>query len=413
MVEAQAVPAAPAVPALPSAPATPRPTRTEDARLRVRDWLARTGRDGVVLGTPGGVAWITGGMNLPIDRTAGTDLVWAVVTAGSAALITTDIEADRIRDEMQPAAAGFDLLAVPWWRPEAFAAAALDLVDGATDRLATDVDLGDPGTGVSLVTDELVALRLPLGAAEQDLIRALGFDAADALQRALGNWRPGDTDHHVAAEVAAVLESRGADAPVLIVGGDDRLLRYRHPLAVGAPMHRLAMAVVVARRSGLHVAATRFASAGAVPEAMTQSLVDAEHVDAAVLSACVPGATYGGVLTALARGYADVGQPEAWREHYQGGPIGYAQREFELAPGQSDSRWWATRLAAGHAVAWNPSLAGGGKHEDTYLVSASGLEPLTAAPGWPAMSAGASSPITRRPAVLDIDSGAAALGRTP
>ena len=51
----------------------------------------------------------------------------------------------------------------------------------------------------------------------------------------------------------------GADAPVLIVGGDDRVRRYRHPMAVGAPVRQLAMAVVVARRGGLHAAATRFA----------------------------------------------------------------------------------------------------------------------------------------------------------
>ena len=59
-----------------------------------------------------------------------------------------------------------------------------------------------------------------------------------------------------------VAEGGGADAPVLIVGGDDRLRRYRHPMAAGAPARELVMAVVVARRAGLHAAATRFACAG-------------------------------------------------------------------------------------------------------------------------------------------------------
>ena len=62
----------------------------------------------------------------------------------------------------------------------------------------------------------------------------------------------------------ADLEAAGADTPCLIVGGDERVERFRHPLQVGAPVTRLAMAVVVARRGGLHAAATRMASNGPI-----------------------------------------------------------------------------------------------------------------------------------------------------
>src|SRR5579859_6375831 len=72
------------------------------------------------------------------------------------------------------------------------------------------------------------------------------------------------SDLDIQARCAALIESAGADAPVLIVGGDDRVRAYRHPMAVGAPVADLAMVVVVARRAGLHVALTRFATAGRV-----------------------------------------------------------------------------------------------------------------------------------------------------
>src|SRR5947207_432923 len=84
---------------------------------------------------------------------------------------------------------------------------------------------------------------------------------AEALDQALSAWSPGERDWDSQARVAAALEGSGADAPFLIVGGDDRVRRYRHPMAAGAPVRHLAMAVVVARRGGLHAAATRFASA--------------------------------------------------------------------------------------------------------------------------------------------------------
>ncbi len=56
---------------------------------------------------PAAVAWACGGVAPPVDRTAAVDLVWAVFTPAGAALITTNVEADRIRDEYGPAAHGF------------------------------------------------------------------------------------------------------------------------------------------------------------------------------------------------------------------------------------------------------------------------------------------------------------------
>ena len=51
-----------------------------------------------------------------------------------------------------------------------------------------------------------------------------------------------------------------------------------------------------------------------------------------MLAASTAGTTYGDVLQVCDRAYAAAGHPQAWREHYQGGPIGYRQREFEIAP---------------------------------------------------------------------------------
>jgi antitoxin VapB len=170
---------------------------------------------------------------------------------------------------------------------------------------------------------------------------------------------------------------------VLLVGGDDRLRTYRHPVAVGEALHRTVMAVLVAARHGQHVALTRYASAVPVDEDLAGGLAAARRIHRRVLAACRPGADVGGVVTELADGYADAGADGAWQQHYQGGPIGYAQREFEIAPGQTTSPWWSTVLPAGAAVAWNPSLPGGAKDEDTYLVRDGDPELITTTADWP------------------------------
>jgi Xaa-Pro dipeptidase len=358
--------------------------RAAAARQRIEAWLAdsRAGsRRGLVLTGPAAVAWACGGVAPPVDRTAATDLVWAVFTARGAWLVTTNVEAPRILAEYDPAAHGFVGLAeVPWYCQEDFAIAAAEFAGLDAADLASD---GCPAFGAD-ASDDLIALRLALSDAEREDLADLGADAAGALQASLAQWRPGERDLDIQARCAGYLEEAGADAPVLIVGGDDRLEQYRHPMAIGQPVRRLVMAVTVARRDGLHVALTRFASAGPPEPGYVALRRRVLAIDDAVLEACTPRATYGTVLESLAGAYAANGANGGWMGHYQGGPIGYAQREFEIAPGQHESRWYGERLAAGHAIAWNPSLPGGAKSEDTYLVTAgSGLRLMTGAPGWP------------------------------
>jgi Xaa-Pro aminopeptidase len=378
--------------------------RADAARDRLAGWLAAPGAPaGVVLTRPAAVAWATGGIAPPVDRSADVDLVWAVITPAGAGLITTEVEADRIAEEYQPARHGFmELAAVPWYRPEEFARAAQELAGAPASRLAAD---GHPAFGVD-ASGDLIGLRLALSSPEREDLRALGADAAVALEDALLSWAPGERDLDVQARVAASLEGGGADAPVLIVGGDDRVRRYRHPMAAGAPARQLVMAVVVARRAGLHAAATRFACAGPVPPELRALRARVGRIERDTLAASRPGSSYGQALSALDEAYAREGVAGGWAGHYQGGPIGFAQREFEIAPCQRDSRWYRARIEAGHAVAWNPSLPGGAKAEDTYLVRADGIERVTTGragptgPAWPVDDG--DDVVPPRPAVLEV-----------
>ncbi len=357
----------------------------------VRGLLERRTLRAVVLDAPGPVAWLTGGVTNRIEPGSPVSPLWLVVTPTAAAAITTNVERPRLEAESGLAALGIELHEVVWFDEEAFERLAVELAGAPRARIG--------GLGVD-VNDDLTELRLALLPPEQARLSALGADAAHALEDALEAWTPGERDVDVQAKVAAGLERAGAFGACLIVGGDERVERFRHPLAVGAPMFRLVMAVVVAERHGLHGAATRFACAGRLADRVRHARAAVVAVEEAILRACAPGATYGDALRALDRAYGDVGHPDAWVEHYQGGPIGYRQREFEIVPTQTENRWFATAIESGHAVAWNPSVAGGGKVEDTYLVGEAGLRRLTDTGGWPLDDG--------RPGVLDVTTGDAA-----
>jgi antitoxin VapB len=363
---------------------------------RLRSWLAEQQLAGLVLLGSDAIAWLTGGLTCAIERGAPTAPLRVVLTPERCVALTTNVEQPRLAAEAELDSLGIELEAAPWYDELELRRRTLALAGASTSQLACDRDtsLG------RACEEELIELRLALSRREREALAALGSDTASALEGALRAWRPGQRDFELQARVERELERRGAFAPCLIVGGDERVERYRHPLASGAVMERIVMAVAVAERGGLHVAATRFVSEGRLSEAQRRVHRDARSVEEEMLAACVPGATYGEVMLACARGYRDVGQPEAWREHYQGGPIAYRQREFELVPTQRSSRWFDTPLTLGHAVAWNPSLAGGGKVEDTYLLEQEGLRRLTDSGSWPLLGG--------RPAVLDRLTGEAA-----
>ena len=365
-----------------------------EAIARVRALIDRDGLAGMVLTTPGAVAWATAGINTPIDRSAGTDTIWVAIGPASTALITTNVEQPRLAVDL-----AFDqecaLMDAPWWDGDAMVRAAATAIGADPVRIGSD---GHPGFGhdatVSLTID-----RLALTSRQQQCMDDLACESAHVVESALRSWRPGETDHAIAARIAEGVERFGGQGPVLLVGGDDRVLRFRHPVAVGAPVNRLVMAVLVASRGGQHVALTRFASVGRVDINLADRLRVTQDIQADVVTACTPGSTVGAVMTTLADSYDRHGRGGAWREHYQGGPIGYAQREFEIAPVQTSSAWWDVTLPVGCAVAFNPSVAGGAKDEDTFLMTDDGPRWITRTESWPTTSHTGFP----RPAVLDIE----------
>jgi Xaa-Pro dipeptidase len=351
--------------------------RSAAARPRGTELRAQYSERPLLLTTPGAVNWITGGLSDAVDITSPSDPVWFIESKRGRALITSEIEAPRLAGDFDLDALGWELLTVAWFDGDAPLRAVTSFAGLSADWLLTD----RPDLGLN-VLDEIIAARMVLSEPERSDLRSLGALAAFALESALDEWQPGSsTDFDIAALVSANLERYGAHAVCLIVGGDDRLRNFRHPLAIGATLHEAVMAVVVARRGGLHVAATRTAVASA-SDPILERTAQLDTVHAEVLHATRPGSTWGDAVEALVKGYENIGEPGAWREHFQGGPIAFEQREFELAPGHNGSPFWDLDCHADTAVAWNPSLRGGAKIEETYLVSSGQPELLTTCGGW-------------------------------
>jgi hypothetical protein len=176
----------------------------------------------------------------------------------------------------------------------------------------------------------------------------------------------------------------------MLVAGEERLPLHRHPLPTAAPLGARAMLVVCGRRHGLVSAVTRMRAFTPLSAGARATYAGLLAVEAAYLDATRAGARIGDIVAAGVAAYAEHGFPaDEWHAHHQGGPIGYATRDYLASP--------ATDLAAGdrQAFAWNPS-GRGFKVEDTVLATTAGPEILSPDPDWPALEAGG----RQRPDVL-------------
>ena len=115
-------------------------------------------------------------------------------------------------------------------------------------------------------------------------------------------------------------------------------------------------------------------------------------MEAALIGATRPGRSWADALAAGQAAYRDAGFDGEWREHVQGGPVGYLSREFDVVPGSPDG---ARLITIGSAFAWNPTVRGA-KSEDTFVISGDGpAVALTNTADWQAVPGQVS-----RPAIL-------------
>jgi antitoxin VapB len=153
---------------------------------------------------------------------------------------------------------------------------------------------------------------------------------------------------------------------VALAAADERIARFRHPVAGDRPVRQRLMVVVCAERYGLYANLTRiieFTSPSAElahRQALCETILRRMREEATR-----PGHTLADAFAACQRFYTEAGYPDEWRLHHQGGLSGYASREVVATPTTHQP------IQVGQAFAWNPSLTGA-KAEETFILTEQG-----------------------------------------
>ena len=329
---------------------------------RLHELMERRAVDAVVLRRPANFAWYTGGADSKVDHVASEGVADLIVRANSELVLTSTIEAPRMRAEQTPE---LEVVEYPWHLDRD--AALRELVGDA--RVGSDLGL----TGTIDLSDDIARIRRTLDADAIESLRAVGADASAAMAEAAAAVEPGMTEHEAAAVLAAACRRRGLTATVLLAAADDRIALHRHPVPVGARIARRAMLVASAERGGLYANLTQILEFEEPDAELARRLGACEEILARMRDeATKPGRTVAEAFADCQRFNAEAGFPDEWRLHHQGGLTGYGSREL-IATSRTDYL-----IEPGQAFAWNPSIRGA-KAEHTFVLTETGPEVVAGA----------------------------------
>jgi len=342
-----------------------------DARLkqeRIHAFLDREGLDALVIGRQDNFAWITAGGDSRVITTSEMGFAYLVLTPNRHWLVSHSMDGQRFMDE-QVAGQGYDL-ATLFWHQGSPQDKILELTRGM--KVGTDFPL----PGARHYGPEIVDLHYPLSDLDLERCRWIGQTANHILGEVAQDLEPGISEQQVAATLLHRYAQEALTIDVLIVGFDDRIRRYRHPMPTENTLQRYALLHPAARRWGLHANVTRLVHWGAPPSDIRRAIDGVATIGGHVASLLAPGVLFADILTEEIRLYRKLGYSGEWMYHFQGGITGYTLADPTRCRDQE------AHVVERQAYDYFITITGA-KFEELMLLTKKGVEIASLGPGWP------------------------------
>lgn len=342
----------------------------EGKYAKVGEWLRAQGLSAVLVRRSENVAWLTGGaVEMRVVIPAETGVGALLFTAeGKRYYLAPKNEGPRLHEE-EFSALDYEPILCPWYDNQLLA----EVKRLGGEKVGTDSPAED------FTPVDFVPLRASLTEPEIVRYRWLSQQTAISTAAVLGVLTPGVTEFDMESRLSGMLLAKAILPTVLLMGVDDRIYKFKHAVARGAVLQKYGMLNLCSRRWGLVVSITRFVHFGAPTSELQDRFAAAAAANAALLDATREGATGAHLFSAVKESYAKSGFAGEEELHHQGGPTGYAGREWIATPNGQQ------KVVNNQAFAWNPSVKGG-KVEDTVLLRNGKIEVMTGTPSLPVVT---------------------------
>jgi Xaa-Pro dipeptidase len=363
------------------------PQEVTEKKRRVRELMTKLDLDAIVLKRQSNYSWLTcGGMNL-VGIATEMGAVSLVLTHDAEYAICNNIEAPRVEKEEKLEEQGYQIRTFEWYGDQE-----RKIVADIARRGKAGSDCGLPGT--IDISNDFNHLRYSLTPWEVERYRELGHLTSKAIEEITAAIEPGDRECAIVGRLVAKLWENRIDYITTFCAADERISAFRHPLATEKEVKKRAMLCVNSRKWGLIVSITRFAQFGKVSSDLDRLYKANVYIDCVLMANTLPGRSVAEVFRKGVEAYAEMGYPEEYKLHHQGGAIGYVGRDYRANFESKEV------VQENQAFVWNPSITGS-KSEDLMLATTRGPVLLSKPVTFPTLEMKVGGYVFQRPAILE------------
>jgi Xaa-Pro dipeptidase len=356
-------------------------------KQRVRRLMETLQLDGILLRKQCNFSWLTaGGLNL-VGIATEMGVASLLLTPDREYVLCNTIEAPRMEQEEQLPQQGYEIQSYPWYEDQE-----AQLVEQLTHNGRVGCDSPFPGT--EPIANDLNPLRYSLTSWEVERYKELGYLTSKAAEETAQTIAPGDKECEIIGRLAERLWVNRLDYITTFCAADDRIARFRHPIATEKKIEKRAMLCVNGRKWGLIISLTRFVQFGKVPADLQKKYADNVYIDNLLMAHTIPGKPAIEAFNKAIDAYKELGYAGEYELHHQGGSIGYVGRDYKV-------NFTTTEIIQeNQAFSWNPSITGS-KSEDVMLATSQGPVLLSKPVIYPTMTSEVGGYTFVRPAILE------------
>lgn len=346
---------------------------------RLTRMMSEANLGGVLINAQHNFAWLTGGKSNAINSSVENGACFLFIRRdGQRFVLSNNIELTRFLTE-EISAADFEPIEFSWQDEKSSGDFIFETAQSLLNKsgeIASDL-LFKPD--IRAIENLIAPCRYSLTIAEIGRYRKLGREAGEILGEIYRQIAPGETEIEIARKVRDALAVRQINSVVTLVGADERIEQFRHPIPTEKVWKKVVLIAVCAKREGLIANLTRIACVGQIPDELRRKTGAVARISAEIISATRCGKSGAELFQTAATAYAEQGYAGEIGRHHQGGATGYKTRDWTAHPKSAE------KIVLSQAFAWNPTVAGT-KTEETFILTENGAEILTASPHFPSIA---------------------------
>ena len=334
-------------------------------------------------------AWITAGGDNIVTRFVEDGVCAIFITLEGCYFICNNIETPRFINEELLDQLGFENLSM-WWYENKTMDYINDLI-GSENNFAADIKL-DRAVDANEV---LRSLEMVLTENEIGRYLHLGREFSKTIEAFMATIKPGDSELEIAGRLGARMWENGLEPVLFLIAADDRIYKYRHPIATEQRLEKYLMISCNCRYKGLVTKITRMLHFGSLSCELREQYRQTAAIENAMAAATKPGVDDIVPFNIAKKMYAEFGYPEMWKVHHQGGPQSYTNGFYLI----TDNHHRVIQLH--QCYGYNPTITGT-KTEDGFIVTEEGPLFLTYPVTFPSIQEEIDGIEYLRPGILEI-----------